>query len=212
MIEFDHLRPRAEAPLPDRSLLIAVSGLSGSGKSTLARLLVERLRTERPVYHLDRVADHAANMAVIARYFDAPSTTLASHGPTQEFELTEGAYRRLLEIVGSFAAHLVRHGVTVVSSLISPYRVVGERLREAVGVDRFVGVFVSTPLRICEARDCRGMYSRARSGELSFLPGISSPYEAPSNPAVIVDSSGHTPPEVLVESILVAVNRARATQ
>jgi bifunctional enzyme CysN/CysC len=92
-------------------------------------------------------------------------------------------------------------GLVVLTSFISPFRAEREMARELVGQDRFIEVFVSTPLAACEARDPKGLYRKARSGQLPNLSGIGSPYEPPTSPQLVIDASA-TPVEEAVKRLL----------
>jgi adenylyl-sulfate kinase len=94
------------------------------------------------------------------------------------------------------AARLARaavvRGAVAVCALISPYREARDRARQIVGRRRFVEVFVNAPLDVCEARDTKGLYARARAGEITNLTGINDPYEPPPAPDLVLDAAGAT--------------------
>jgi adenylylsulfate kinase-like enzyme len=90
--------------------------------------------------------------------------------------------------VGFLASRLQAHGVTVVAALVSPYRESRLFVRRLCG-DRFLEVFVSTPLEICEARDAKGLYARARRGEIKNFTGIDDPYEPPTAAELTIDTA-----------------------
>lgn len=100
--------------------------------------------------------------------------------------------------IGFVAALLARHGVGVVVAAVSPYREARSAVRKSV--ERFVEVFVACPLRICEARDVKGMYALARSGQLSHFTGVDDPYEPPTAPELVLDT-GSEPLALSVERI-----------
>ena len=97
-------------------------------------------------------------------------------------------------------------GLVIVVSLISPWRKDRERAREIIGADRFVEVFVDTPMEICEARDPKGLYAKARAGDLANFTGVSSSYEVPESPNVLV--SGNMPVEKGVRAVIQELNIA----
>jgi adenylylsulfate kinase len=147
--------------------VIWFTGLSGSGKSTIARRVVEALEGQgRPVEYLDGDA--------IRDVFPATGFTR----PERDQHI-----RR----VGWVASRLERHGVTVVASLVSPY----EESRAFVrGLCRhFVEVFVSTPFEVCAARDVKGLYAKAKAGEIRHFTGLDDPYEPPSAPELTIDTT-----------------------
>jgi adenylylsulfate kinase len=151
-----------------RPVVVWFTGLSGSGKSTLARWLAGEMRTAGlPVEELD-------GDAIRARF---PAT-----GFTREDR--DAHVKR----VGALASSLEQNGVSVVASLISPY----EESRQFVrGLCRnFVEVYVSTPLGVCEQRDVKGLYAKARAGGIANFTGIDDPYEPPATPDLVLDTSG----------------------
>jgi sulfate adenylyltransferase len=95
--------------------------------------------------------------------------------------------------LGFVASEIVRHGGAVIVAAISPYRAARNRVRAMVGEDRFILVYVNTPLEVCEQRDSKGLYARARRGELKGVTGVDDPYEAPEAPEIIVDTVGCSP-------------------
>lgn len=148
-----------------------LTGLSGSGKSTIADAVTQRLT------HLGRI--------VTVLDGDNLRTGLNSDLGFTETDRVENI-RRTAEVAKLFA----ETGIVVAVSLISPYRQDRARARDIIGPDRFAEIFVSTPLSICEKRDPKGLYKKARSGEIPNFTGIDAPYEEPLNPDVVVEGSG----------------------
>ncbi len=143
------------------------TGLSGSGKSTTANALISLVRERgREVTVLDG---------------DVVRTHL-SKGLGFSREDRDINVRR----IGFVAAEVVRHGGVVVAAVVSPYRQTREEVRQMVGPERFVEVYVDTPLEVCEQRDVKGWYAKARSGEVSSFTGVDDPYEPPLHPDVVV--------------------------
>jgi sulfate adenylyltransferase len=97
--------------------------------------------------------------------------------------------------IGFVASELVRLGGVVICAVVSPYRAARDDVRNMVGDDQFVEVFVNTPLDVCEARDVKGMYAKARRGGLNGFTGIDDPYEPPDHPEITLDTVNHTPQE-----------------
>ncbi len=93
------------------------------------------------------------------------------------------------------ARAIVARGAIAVCALISPYRDTRAAARRLIGDDRFVEVFVDTPLAVCEARDPKGVYSRYRRGEVHAISGIDDPYEVPLHPDLVLETESHTPAE-----------------
>ena len=97
--------------------------------------------------------------------------------------------------IGFVAGEIARQNGTVVCAAISPYRNTRNAAREMVGDGRFVEIFVDTPLEVCEERDIKGLYAKARRGEIKGFTGIDDPYEAPQHPEIHVETVGKTPEE-----------------
>jgi adenylylsulfate kinase len=142
------------------------TGLSGSGKSTIA----ERVRRE-----LDR-------RGVEVEYIDGDA--LREVFPTTGF--TREEREEHLRRTGYMASRLAAHGVTVVASFVSPYRASREFVRRLC--PGFLEIFVATPLEECERRDVKGLYARARRGEIRNFTGIDDPYEPPEHPELTLDT------------------------
>ncbi len=160
----------AYPPRHKQGVCLWFTGLSGSGKSTTAEVLVARLQESgRQVTLLD---------GDVVR-------TLLSRGLGFSREDRDLNIRR----IGYVAAEIVRHGGTVVVAAVSPYRAARNEVRARVGQSKFVEVFVDTPLGVCESRDVKGFYARARRGELRNFTGIDDPYEAPLNPEVVLSTT-----------------------
>ena len=156
-----------------RGACIWFTGLSGAGKSTTADALVALLRArgrEVTVLDGDVVRTHLS----------------AGLGFSREDRDTN--VRR----VGYVASEVVRHGGLAVAALVSPYRATRDDVRELIGPDRFVEVFVDTPLDVVEQRDVKGWYAKARAGEVRDLTGVDDPYEPPLDPELTLDTTDTT--------------------
>jgi adenylylsulfate kinase len=150
------------------------TGLSGAGKSTIANIVVDSpLAAERPVEILD--GDEVR--------------TYLSKGLGFSKEDRDTNIRR----IGWVAAVLARNGVVSVTAAISPYRSVRDEVRG--WIDNFVEIHVATSLEDCEARDVKGLYAKARSGEIPEFTGVSDPYELPLAPELVLETAGKTPEE-----------------
>lgn len=144
---------------------IWLTGLSGSGKSTIANLLEKRLLADgHHTYLLD-----GDNLR---------------HGLNRDLGFTEADRVENIRRVGEVARLMVDAGLIVLVSLISPYRAGRQMARELFAEGEFIEVFVDTPLSECERRDPKGLYAKARRGELKNFTGIDSTYEAPENPEI----------------------------
>ena len=95
--------------------------------------------------------------------------------------------------IGFVASEIVRHGGTVICAAVSPYRATRNDVRSMVGSEHFVEVFVDTPLEVCEARDKKGLYARARRGEITGFTGIDDPYERPEHPEIVIHTVDTAP-------------------
>nr|WP_246283732.1 adenylyl-sulfate kinase [Nocardioides perillae] len=168
---------RAADKAPDeRGLVLFFTGLSGSGKSTLARALVDRVleHTARTVTSLDG--------DVVRRNLSAGLTFSKADRETN------------IRRIGWVAAEIARHGGLAVCSPIAPFDETRQQVRQLVedAGGTFFLVHVATPLEECERRDRKGLYAKARRGEIPEFTGISSPYEEPQDASVRVDTTGRT--------------------
>jgi sulfate adenylyltransferase len=97
--------------------------------------------------------------------------------------------------IGFVAAEIVRRGGVVISAAVSPYQATRNDVRNMIGANHFVEVYVDTPLDVCGQRDVKGMYAKARRGEIQGFTGIDDPYEPPMNPEIALDTVAQTPVE-----------------
>ena len=170
-----------------RGVCVWFTGLSGSGKSTTAGVLIRLLRERgREVTVLDG---------------DIVRTHL-SKGLGFSAEDRDTNVRR----IGFVAAEVVRHGGIAVTAAVSPYRATRDEVRGMVGADRFVEVFVDTPLEVCEARDVKGWYAKARAGEVAAFTGVDDPYEPPVDPELHLLTE-HTTAEANAQLVLAELER-----
>lgn len=152
-----------------------LTGLSGSGKSTIANLVERALWSEgKHTYILD--GDNIR------------------HGLSNDLGFTAEDRIENIRRVSEVSRLMTDAGMIIIVSLISPYQGERERARRTVG-DEFVEVFIDTPLEECERRDPKGLYKRARAGEIRGMTGVDSPYEAPNNPEIHVRTMERTPEE-----------------
>jgi sulfate adenylyltransferase len=163
-------------PRHKQGFCIWFTGLSGAGKSTTSEVLTVLLQ------------QHGRQTTVLDG--DVVRTHL-SKGLGFSKEDRDVNIRR----IGFVASEIVRHGGVVVCAAVSPYRVTRNDVRNMVGNDRFVEIYVNTPLEVCEQRDVKGMYAMARRGEIEGFTGIDDPYEPPLHPELTLDTLNHTPEE-----------------
>jgi len=154
----------------DSTFVIWFTGISGAGKSTIALVVEERLREGGfAVHNLDGDA--------------------LRHGLNRDLGFSDADRVENIRRVGELARLFNHVGMIVLVAAISPFRAGRDAARELAGPGRFVEVHVDTPLEVAEERDVKGLYKRARSGQLPNFTGIDSPYEAPLHPEVHIDSS-----------------------
>jgi adenylylsulfate kinase len=162
------------------------TGFSGSGKSTIANIVIDELRGRGAKVELldgDEVREHL------------------SKGLTFSKQDRDTNIRR----IGFVASLLARNGVVAVTAAISPYRSVRDEVRG--WIDNFVEIHVATPLEECEARDVKGLYAKARAGEIPEFTGVSDPYEPPLSPELKIETTGKTPEESAKEVVDYLVGR-----
>ena len=158
-------REDREALLRQHSRLIWFTGLSGSGKSTLAVQLEAQLHAEGyKTYLLD--GDNIRT------------------GLNKDLSFDDSGRVENIRRIGEVTKLFLDAGIVVLSAFISPFREDRRHVREIVGPDNFIEVFVDAPLEVCEQRDVKGLYKKARAGQVRNFTGIDSPYEAPENPDI----------------------------
>ncbi len=163
-------------PRHKQGFCVWFTGLSGSGKSTTAQALVPMLM------------EHGRQVTVLDG--DVVRTHLSKGLGFSKEDRDTNILR-----IGFVAGEIVRHGGGVVCAAISPYRATRNRVREMVGDTHFIEVFMDTPLEVCEERDVKGLYAKARRGEIKGFTGIDDPYEAPVNPEITLQAVGVSPEE-----------------
>jgi len=149
--------------------VIWFTGLSGSGKSTLAtRLEVQLFKKNYKTYLLD--GDNVRT------------------GLNKDLDFSDFARKENIRRIGEVSKLFLDSGLIVLSAFISPFEEDRNLVRQIVGAENFIEVFVDCPLEVCETRDIKGLYKRARAGEVKNFTGISSPYERPLNPDITVST------------------------
>ena len=169
---FDKMLTRAdkEALLGQRGLMLWMTGLSGSGKSTLAIALERELQRR----------------GILCRILDGDNIR---SGINNNLGFSPADRRENIRRIAEVARLFVDTGIVTIAAFISPSEELRRMAAGIVGERDFVEIYVSTPLRVCEERDVKGLYAKARRGEISEFTGISAPFEAPQSPALSIDTS-----------------------
>ena len=165
---------KAYPPRHEKGFCIWFTGLSGAGKTSIAEVLTEQLAEmgrQATVLDGDVVRTHLSKGLGFSK---------------------EDRDTNILRI-GYVASEIVRHNGAVICAAVSPYRAARNEVRNMVGQDHFIMVFVDTPLEICEQRDIKGMYGKARRGEIQGFTGIDDPYEPPLDPDLTVETTNCSP-------------------
>jgi bifunctional enzyme CysN/CysC len=164
------------------SAVVWLTGLSGAGKSTIANVLEKRL--------------HA--LGVLTYVLDGDNLR---HGINKDLGFTAQDRVENVRRVAEVARLMVDAGVVVIAALISPFRAERQMARGLFAADEFIEVFVDTPLQLAEQRDPKGLYAKARRGQLKNFTGIDSPYEVPLAPEVVIDTA-HVEPQAAADVLL----------
>ncbi|EGQ26183.1 adenylyl-sulfate kinase [Sporosarcina newyorkensis] len=164
------------------SAVLYFTGLSGSGKSTIANAAARRLH------------DLGANTYVL----DGDNVR---HGLNKDLGFSDEARKENIRRIGEVAKLFVDSGQLVFTAFISPFQEDRDSVRRLVKEDEFVEVYISCPLDACEQRDPKGLYEKARAGVIPEFTGISSPYEAPVNPELILETDRFTVEECVEQLI-----------
>ena len=163
-----------------KGFVLWFTGLSGSGKSTIAGLLEKEL--------------YARGVSTYILDGDNIRTGLNSDLNFSEKSRTENIRR-----IGEVANLFLDAGVVVISAFISPFRTDREKVKNTVGAESYVEIFVDCPLEECEKRDVKGLYAKARAGEIENFTGINSPFEEPENPEIRIQTHIQKPAECVAE-------------
>jgi bifunctional enzyme CysN/CysC len=170
--------------------VVWLTGLSGSGKSTIANVVESKL--------------HA--MGVRTYLLDGDNVR---HGLNRDLGFTDADRVENIRRIAEVSSLMVDAGLVVLVSFISPFHAERQLARERVADGEFIEVYVDASVELAESRDPKGLYAKARAGELSNFTGIDSPYEAPESPEVRIDS-GATSPEDAADQIIASL-RANGT-
>lgn len=196
-----HLHPTAhrllqradkEALLGQRGVVIWMTGLSGSGKSTIA-IAVERML-------------HGRGRFCVVLDGDNVRTGINSNLGFSDADRTENI-RRIAEVAKLFA----RQGVIVLCCFVSPTIAIRAQAATIIGANDYIEVFIDTPLEECERRDVKGLYAKARTGEVKDFTGISAPFEPPAAPDIRITTQGRSEEETAAELLELMLPRIKHT-
>ena len=190
---FDRMMGREdkEALLKQHRMMIWFTGLSGSGKSTVAIALERELHRR----------------GLLCRILDGDNIR---SGINNNLGFTETDRVENIRRIAEVSKLFIDTGIITIAAFISPSNDLRKMAAEIIGRENFLEVFVNTPLEVCEQRDVKGLYAKARRGEIKNFTGISAPFEAPSHPDLTLDTSKLTLEEsvnLLLEKILPKVSR-----
>jgi len=179
-IEID--REAHAAQMGQQPRVLWFTGLSGSGKSTIANLVEQRL--------------HALGKHTFLLDGDN-----VRHGLNKDLGFSDADRIENIRRVGEVAKLMTDAGLIVLTAFISPFRAERDMVRGMLSSDQFVEIFVDTPIELAEARDVKGLYKRARAGEIPSFTGISSPYEPPESPDIWIDTTNESPEAAAQRSV-----------
>ncbi len=190
-------RRSREALNGHKGCVIWFTGLSGSGKSTIANALDHKI-------HQWGMHSAVLDGDNVRHTLNAGSGMLKErHGDefAQRFGLGFSAIDREENIrrIGAVAQLFSEAGIIALTAFISPYRIDRDRIRTNLQPGEFIEVFVDTPIEVCETRDPKGLYKKARAGEIKGFTGIDDPYEAPSSPELVLSAADKSPDELADE-------------
>lgn len=163
-------RTKREALNGHKSIVLWFTGLPSSGKSTIAHAVEERLY----------------EMGCRTFVFDGDNVR---HGLCSDLGFSKEDRAENIRRIGEMVKLFVEAGVIALTAFISPFRAEREKVRKLVGEEDFIEIYCRCPVEICEQRDIKGYYHRAKTGEIKEFTGISSPYEEPKNPELVLDTA-----------------------
>ena len=190
---FDKMMSREdkERLLGQRGMMVWMTGLSGSGKSTVA-IAVERELHRR---------------GILCRILDGDNIR---SGINANLGFSEEDRRENIRRIAEIGKLFVQTGIVVIACFVSPTNELREMARGIIGTDDFREVYISTPLAECERRDVKGLYARARRGEVKDFTGISAPFEAPQHPDLSIDTSRMTIEEEVAAVVSLVLGKGQA--
>ena len=175
-------RERREAQNGHRSVLLWFTGLSGSGKSTLAHYVEEKLHT----------------MGCQTFVFDGDNVR---HGLCGDLSFSADARSENIRRIAEMSKLFINAGVIALTAFISPSHEDRQKVRDLIG-DDFIEIYCDCPIEVCEERDVKGLYKRARAGEIKDFTGISAPYDIPESAEIVVDTGGKASLDACANNII----------
>ena len=166
-----------------KSVVIWFTGLSGSGKSTLAHSVEEKLH----------------NLGCRTYVLDGDNVR---HGLSSNLSFSDNDRKENIRRIGEAAKLMMESGVIAMTAFISPFKKDRNLVRQLLPQGDFIEIYCNTSLEVCESRDVKGLYKRARAGEIKNYTGIDSPYEEPDDPELVIDTES----ESLEESVTKVIN------
>ena len=181
-------RQRRNTQNKHKSVVLWFTGLSGSGKSTLAHAVEEEL--------------HQIGCRTIVLDGDN-----MRHGLCKDLDFSDESRKENIRRIGEVAKLFIESGVITLTAFISPFKEERDKVRKLLANQDLIEIYVKCPIGVCEARDVKGMYKKAKANEIKNFTGISSPYEAPESPDLIVDTDQETLDESVDKVLGVLINR-----
>ncbi|MBN4073448.1 adenylyl-sulfate kinase [Mariprofundus ferrooxydans] len=181
-------RARREAINAHRSTILWFTGLSGAGKSTLAHAVEERLH----------------QLGARTFVFDGDNVR---HGLCSDLGFSDADRQENIRRIGEMSKLIIEAGVIALTAFISPFRADRDKVRALTGHGDFIEIYCRSSVDVCESRDVKGLYERARAGEIKAFTGISSPYEEPENPELVVET-GTESLDACIEQVLAYLAQA----
>ena len=181
-------RQRRNIQNKHKSVALWFTGLSGSGKSTLAHAVEEELH----------------QLGCRTMTLDGDNIR---HGLCKDLNFSDESRKENIRRIGEVAKLFIESGVITLTAFISPFRGERNKVRKLLIEGDLIGIYVKCPISVCEARDVKGMYKKAKANEIKNFTGISSPYEVPENPDLIVNTNQETLDESVDKVLGVLINR-----
>ena len=181
-------RQRRNTQNKHKSVALWFTGLSGSGKSTLAHAVEEELH----------------QLGCRTMTLDGDNIR---HGLCKDLDFSAENRKENIRRIGEVARLFIESGVITLAAFISPFKEERDKVRKLLADEGLIEIYVKCPISVCEARDVKGMYKKAKANEIKNFTGISSPYEVPESPDLIVDTDQETLDESVDKVLGVLINR-----